>query len=51
MLRDRMASHSGAFLSWARRSAVALPASHEEPLSDRAQAMLGHNGHPTLSER
>ena len=36
----RAASCREAFLSWARRAAVPLPASPEEPLGERAQAVL-----------
>ncbi|MBN1505993.1 MAG: erythromycin esterase family protein [Sedimentisphaerales bacterium] len=37
---DTAASCSEAFLSWARRAAVPLPASPEEPLGERAQAAM-----------
>jgi erythromycin esterase-like protein len=43
MMKDsgnRAAGLSEAFLAWARRSAVPLPASHEELLGDSAQAAL-----------
>jgi erythromycin esterase-like protein len=38
--QDRAIYHREAFLSWARRAAVPLPASPEEPLGERAQAAL-----------
>ncbi len=38
--QERAAYHREAFLSWARRTAVPLPASPEEPLGERAQAAL-----------
>ncbi len=38
---DRAADLSESFLAWARRSAIPMPASHEELLSDRAQGALG----------
>jgi len=33
-------SSSEAFLAWAKRAAIVMPASHEEPLSERTQAAL-----------
>ncbi len=38
--QDRAADHREAFLSWARRAAIPLPPSPEEPLGERAQAAL-----------
>ncbi len=38
--RNKAEDRSEAFLAWARRSALPLPVSHEEPLGDEAQAAL-----------
>ena len=40
MLKNRVASLREAFLAWARRSAVPMPGSQDEPLGERAQAAL-----------
>jgi len=38
---NRAADLRETFLAWARRSAIPMPASHEEPLSNQAQVALG----------
>ncbi len=40
MLKNKVASLSETFLAWARRSAVPMPESHEEPRVEDAQAVL-----------
>ena len=40
-MKSRAMHFGEAFLAWARRSAIPLPGSHEQPLSEDARASLG----------